>query len=446
MNIEFLIHGTLSGGQSSWKETDTDYCQLFYTKQKQDVVMKVEVVNRPHGLCSYYNYLRYNNISAPSRTGSYFGMTVRVDGLLCTDVKGMYDMLDRLFHQVVVGSLLRQTDNGYVYTFSDFKEKQQQLQALETQFVGLFKVMFLSGNFFVSIPSSYKKGSSAFYVNTNDIRANIANELANGNVLYLSPEFDSAAVKNIRNDAQQNIAKIKSQLQAAQESNQKYELELQQLKTEVNRLTGEVIRLGNDLQQQIGASSTSQKTWRKERDALNNKLDYVQAELKKAHAELEKKERECAELKKDRLDDKVIAGMSGVIEPLKQWSEHMGKRISPQRGERMSADKGKKEKKGCKWLNKLRGWLPFLNCLLLLVILLILSMGHKGVSSVAKSTPVMIDNTVETVTPQEPKQKGEAKEGILSQPPSSDTADKKGGKAIQSTSHQFYQTNDPTKQ
>ena len=69
MNIEFLIHGTLSDGQSSWKETDQDYCARSYVANRQEnVVLDIEVQKSGNGLSAYYNYLRYKNISAPRRT------------------------------------------------------------------------------------------------------------------------------------------------------------------------------------------------------------------------------------------------------------------------------------------------------------------------------------------------------------------------------------------
>ena len=71
MNVEFQIHGVLSSGQKTWKQEDKDYYAQFYSDQKEDVLMTVEIVNRPHGVSAYYNYLRNNNILS-TRVGSYF--------------------------------------------------------------------------------------------------------------------------------------------------------------------------------------------------------------------------------------------------------------------------------------------------------------------------------------------------------------------------------------
>ena len=115
MNVEFLIHGTLSDGQSSWKEIDVDYCLRFYTPTTTNEVMICEVEKHENGgISSYYNYLRYNNLTALSgRSGSYFGITVRVDGAICCDVVNMYHLLDTLFTKCIVGSILDIKNNDY---------------------------------------------------------------------------------------------------------------------------------------------------------------------------------------------------------------------------------------------------------------------------------------------------------------------------------------------
>ena len=55
MNVEFQIHGVLSSGQKTWKQEDQDYYKQFYSDQTEDVLMIVEIVNRPHGVSTYYN-------------------------------------------------------------------------------------------------------------------------------------------------------------------------------------------------------------------------------------------------------------------------------------------------------------------------------------------------------------------------------------------------------
>ena len=126
MNVEFQIHGVLSSGQKTWKQEDKDYYAQFYSDQAEDVLMTVEIVNRPHGVSAYYNYLRNNNILS-ARVGSYFGMTMRIDGAFCRDVKSIYMILDNLFNKMIVGSLLVPKGDKYEYAIDSFAAQNDLL-------------------------------------------------------------------------------------------------------------------------------------------------------------------------------------------------------------------------------------------------------------------------------------------------------------------------------
>lgn len=133
MNVEFQIHGVLSSGQKTWKQEDQDYYKQFYSDQTEDVLMIVEIVNRPHGVSAYYNYLRNNNILS-ARVGSYFGMTMRIDGAFCRDVKSIFMILDNLFNKMMVGPLLAPKGEKYEYAIDSFASQNDYLLQVEKQF------------------------------------------------------------------------------------------------------------------------------------------------------------------------------------------------------------------------------------------------------------------------------------------------------------------------
>ncbi len=140
MDICFLIHGVLSGGQSCWKKQDVKYLESYYTSSKENVVLWTEVFDGDRGVGTYYTYLRYNNVLPISnRAGSYFGMTVWLEGYMYTDISMMYDILDRLFEREVVGTILVPTSaGGYQYTCDYFVQKQNELEGIEKKFVEIF--------------------------------------------------------------------------------------------------------------------------------------------------------------------------------------------------------------------------------------------------------------------------------------------------------------------
>lgn len=216
MNVEFLIHGTLSAGQSSWKDTDADFCRRFYVDSRQEsVVMDVEVFNQK----TYYTYLRYNNVSVMQRNGSYFGITVRVDGCACTDAKGMFNILDSLFHKRIVGSILSVKDNKYVYSInSSFKEKDEELKLLENIFLKLFSATFFSKDDYIEVKSAASNGKQVKCFCLEATQQTVADTLRSGGKISLSPEYPSKYSEKVIQAAEQAKQEAYAAMKASEES------------------------------------------------------------------------------------------------------------------------------------------------------------------------------------------------------------------------------------
>lgn len=216
MNVEFQIHGVLSSGQARWKQEDKDYYTQFYSGQSANTLMIVEIVNRPHGISTYYNYLLNNNILS-AREGSYFGMTVRIDGAFCKDVKSIYMILDNLYNKMIVGNVLISKNNGkYEYLIDSFSALSDYLTKVESQFSNMFNAFF-SPQDFVEISENYASQGSKLSINASEITIPIAIEAVKQRAkIYLSPEYQSkyaqqkideanAKVKAVQDDAKARI-------------------------------------------------------------------------------------------------------------------------------------------------------------------------------------------------------------------------------------------------
>lgn len=281
MNVEFQIHGVLSSGQKTWKQEDQDYYKQFYSNQTEDVLMIVEIVNRPHGLSTYYNYLRNNNILS-ARVGSYFGMTMRIDGAFCRDVKSIFMILDNLFNKVMVGSLLVPKEDKYEYIIDSFAAKNDYLLQVEKQLSNMLNA-FCSPQDFFEISSVYTSQGLKQSVNASEITIPMAVETIKQRAkLYLSPTYQSKAT-------QKKIADANARIQAAEDayskSKQKQEKEYE--------------------------------NWKKEKKALEEARD---AAIKN-YRELEKKER------KAELNTSINAKISEIKQPLIQLAGLMAERF-----------------------------------------------------------------------------------------------------------------------
>lgn len=328
MNVEFQIHGVLSSGQKTWKQEDQDYYKQFYSDQTEDVLMIVEIVNRPHGISTYYNYLRNNNILS-ARVGSYFGMTMRIDGAFCRDIKSIYMILDNLFNKMMVGSLFVPKGDKYEYAFDSFANQNDYLLQVERQFLNMLNA-FCSPQDFFEISSANTSKSTKLSVNVSDITIPIAIETIKQKAkLYLSPIYPSKAAQKQMADAKAEadaaVAAANARIQAAEDAHSKSRQKQEQ----------------------------EYESWKKEKKALEEARDAAIHDYR----ELEKK------VRKAELNTSINAKISEIKQPLIQLAGLMAERFQEDTYGNIQ-EKPQPHKKDSKE-NKLLAWLPWAICILL---------------------------------------------------------------------------------
>ena len=328
MNVEFQIHGVLSSGQKTWKQEDQDYYKQFYSDQTEDVLMIVEIVNRSHGVSTYYNYLRNNNILS-ARDGSYFGMTMRIDGAFCRDVKSIFMILDNLFNKMMVGSLLAQKGEKYEYAIDSFASQNDYLLQVEKQFSNMLNA-FCSPQDFFEISSAYTSQGMKQCINASEITIPMAVETIKQRAkLYLSPTYQSKAaqkkIADAKAEAEAAVADANARIKAAEDahskSRQEQEQECESLKKE-------------------------KKALEEARNAANQK-----------YRELEKK------VQKAELNTSINAKISEIKQPLIQLAGLMAKRFQEDTygNVQEKPQPHNKERKE----DKLLVWLPWAICIFL---------------------------------------------------------------------------------
>lgn len=263
MNVEFLIHGVMSSGQTWWKQTDTDYYKQFYSGQAENNLMIVEVVNRPHGISTYYNYLRNNNIQA-AREGAYFGITVRIDGAYCLDVRTVFTMLDNLFQKMVVGTILSPNGSGrYEYTVQSFEAAKDQLERIEKQFSSMFTANLTQADLMAISAGQVSKNAR---ININPLEADsltVKNLVLQNAKIYTSPSFPSKdnqkAFENVKAQSAAAMTEAKNQVNAANEetnrqraNNASLQQQIHQLTSQVETSKGEIQKLQQQIKQKDG--------------------------------------------------------------------------------------------------------------------------------------------------------------------------------------------------
>lgn len=328
MNVEFQIHGVLSSGQKTWKQEDQDYYKQFYSDQTEDVLMIVEIVNRPHGVSTYYNYLRNNNILS-ARVGSYFGMTMRIDGSFCRDVKSIFMILDNLFNKMMVGSLVVPKGEKYEYAIDSFASHNDYLLKVEKQFSNMLNA-FCSPQDFFDISSAYTSQGMKQSVNASEITISMTVETIKQRAkLYLSPTYQSKAaqkkIADAKAEADAAVADANARIQAAENAHSKSRQKQEQ----------------------------EYESWKKEKKALEEERDAAIQNYR----ELEKK------VRKADLNTSINAKISEIKQPLIQLAGLMTERFQEDTYGNVQ-EKPQPHKNESKE-DKLLVWLPWAICVLL---------------------------------------------------------------------------------
>lgn len=347
MNIEFIIHGVLSSGQSITDQNDKDYYKAFYCEQKEDILMTVEVVDRPHGVSTYYNYLRYNNVIS-SRTGSYFGMTVRVDGSYCFDVKNMYLILDNLFNKMIVGKILRQCENKYEYIVNSFSNEKARI---EQQFSNMFG-SFFSPSDFRDVSKKNISEQKKLTINTYDLTTSVVNEVfTNRWKLYLSTSYPSKQTQSV-----QSV--------------------IEQVKTEANN--------------RVKEAEEKLKSYKRQQESNSESSSAIIVKLKKEKENLEK-ERDQLIIDKDNLtlklnkcskDQDIINSVKTIKSPITDLAALFAARF--QEDNNVNSNSPKETIKERQQNNKEKVWLQRINCILGGAVLFVLLFCLSGSSESGK--------------------------------------------------------------
>lgn len=344
MNIEFIIHGVLSSGQSVTDQNDKDYYKPFYCEQQESILMTVEVADRPHGVSTYYNYLRYNNVIS-SRTGSYFGMTVRVDGSYCLDVKNMYLILDNLFNKMIVGKILRQVENNYEYIVDSFSNEKE---IIEQQFSNMFGSFFSSSDF-KDISRKNVSAQKKLTINPYDLTPSIVSDVfLSGVKLYLSTSYPSKQTQSVQAIIDQAKTEASRRVKDAEE---KLNLYIKQHESNSQSSSAKIARLESEKAQLI-----------KEKDDLNIKLS------------------KCSK------DQDIINSVKSIKSPIAELATLFAARFQ----EDNEIDPKKPGKPGEKkqQTNNEKIWLPMVNCILGVAILLVLLYSLLGSTESGKTNTV----------------------------------------------------------
>lgn len=355
--FDLYIHGVPVGHEICGCDRELDYIKGFYNhdvKVEVSSMLQIDVLNGS----SFYTYLRKKNVrNAEGRPGSYFGLTVSFTDRYCTNVQMLYEILDAIYRQVCVNSLIKAETGG-----DRFLVKQISTASYKNHLtVDFIKAAFKNNveNLQFGNLKGFSSSSSEAKFSLSEVDSPLFRETLKSKRILVSPEYGTASV------AYNNLLK---EVEPIRNENVQLKAANTQLTESKNGLSKEVERLEKEL---ADLNVSASKKYKKE-------LDDLQAQLEKCRQE------------KDKLDAKIKEATSAVDlidEPFKKLT-----RLLAGRFQEKDENDGKKTSKGrpeSRSKHSKKVWFAMGNLILLLVVAVLCGLCYHAVSKLSESVAMM---------------------------------------------------------
>ena len=153
MELKLILSG-VPKGESYWgPQEDKQYIGLLYKPSDVNHRFDIALHHNERGIYAYYQYLVYNTVNDyEGRTGSYFGITLRLDHY-CKDIESIYQSLDMVYRKIIVGNYLVVTNgNRLKYNIMSLSDKDAENKKMEESIKSILSSV-LNNNDMMSIPS-----------------------------------------------------------------------------------------------------------------------------------------------------------------------------------------------------------------------------------------------------------------------------------------------------
>ena len=268
-------HDVFGGGGDKYFESFYGISESF---KGAKTVFVVEVRKDASGFCSYYSYIRPQNVVAYSgRSGSYFGMSLKVDSQYCTDVYSLFQLFDKIYEEKIIGSILQQSGNTEQYRIASFVDADYQLKSIAQLADNQIKAYF--ENDFEEIDSSFTKqyASASVYYNPDDVNSEaFFNSTRLYGKVFISPEYAS------KDSVISTLSSSEKKHQSIKVDYEKQIADLQKENAQIPDLKGQLSKIQTDYENLVKQSQEIQitaKSLKSSNSALEQKLKETQQEL-----------------------------------------------------------------------------------------------------------------------------------------------------------------------
>lgn len=261
--LNLLVHGNPAGFEAWYntqelKGTEAEFLRSLYSGNKSaEPTFLVKLRQEGASYVTYYHYLITQGVQeASGRDSGYIGLSLRIGGALSYDLQQIYALLDGLFRQQAVGTLVDKTNNGYRFKMEALSQLEKTFIEWESKIAKLFS--FACATFSPQLaPAQATPGYSFAIADLSDQRLTASWEkyLLAGNSLYFAVETASQRTLASKKEVEAKLEAIQKELSTAKQEGQGLQTKLATEQAEHSKALGIIEGIRNYLEGKVTAPS-----------------------------------------------------------------------------------------------------------------------------------------------------------------------------------------------
>lgn len=296
MTVDLILHGVPNGHDLWGVSNDSHYFSTFYIQKNEKEYMSIETRKVDDKSYCYYNYLRYNGVTAnDNRAGSYLGITLRIDAYY-KDVANMYHICEVVYRNLF-DILLVQNGAGIKFNVARFNDVDSKLKDLHKKVISLIQLTARSSDF-VTIDGKFfqNNGQSPKAFLLDCTPDNVYQALLKYGKIEISKHYPSinekAKMKSVEDQYGATIVQKESEIQTLHNENSGLKAEQNTLQNNLQSQKNENQQLRQELQNKDNVIKQNEKylteanALRKQNNDLNNQLQIRLVEIEKLKKQL----------------------------------------------------------------------------------------------------------------------------------------------------------------
>lgn len=329
MTVDLIIHG-VPNGQDSWgKDDDKHYLSTFYTRKEDKEYLSVELRKINGKPYAYYHYLKYNNVvAADGRTGSYLGITLRMDAYY-KDILNIYNILEVIYNRYLTDVAFiseGSNGNGIKYKVPRFELIDSELKDIQSKVINLIALS--------AKPTDFENINDSFFNNDNKTLKAFLLDCTQDNVFqavkkygrveiskYYPSVIEMQKVKAVEGKYGDVINQKDKDLKSANSRINDLMTQQQQLQANITNLNKEIGRLKDCIKEKENRLVGLQNTERKIQE-LEQKKSALEKESKEKDLEIVRLKNDVNRYKDNR---NVKELLDQIKDPLWKLAEIVGR-------------------------------------------------------------------------------------------------------------------------